>query len=187
MNTRLVRPEVIWAVLAVEAGLALPIMSVTAQGDPNAQLVPTLLVLLLLPAGYFGPVDSSMPCADPAWRVLVGFVFAVAWRLQATPPTGEGPAAALARFLQIVVQAVLAFALWWRGGALADAELTSEEVRSEFLVLGSAMLLLLVVFHGMVPSDTLLLWHCAVGLFTAGRGCWPWRWRGRTARTSCRR
>jgi hypothetical protein len=163
VNTRVVRPEVIWAVLFMEAGLALPIMSVTAQGEPNTRLVPTLLVLLLLPAGYLA-LRYVEVMRDPAWRVLVGFVLVAAWRLQVTPPTGEGPAVALARFLQIVVPAALAFALWWRGGALADAELTSEEVRTEFLIAGSVLLMVLVVFHGMVSGDSLLL-GSSVGLF----------------------
>jgi hypothetical protein len=165
VNTRVVRQEVIWAVLLMEAGLALPIMSVTSQAEPDARLLPTLLVLLLLPAGYFA-LRFVEAMRDPAWRILAGFALVVAWRLQVAPPTGEGPAVALARFMQIVVPATLAFALWWRGGSLADAELTSEEVRTEFLVAGTAMLVLLVVFHGMVASDTLLL-GTAVGLFTA--------------------
>ena len=164
MNTRVVRQEVIWAVLLMEAGLALPIMSVTAQAEPDARLLPTLLVLLLLPAGYLA-LRFVEAMRDPAWRILAGFALVVAWRLQVTPPTGDGPAVALARFMQILVPAALAFALWWRGGSLADAELTSEEVRTEFLIAGTAMLVLLVVFHGMVPGDTLLL-GTAVGLFT---------------------
>ena len=169
MNTRVVRPEVIWAVLAMEAGLALPIMSVTAQGERTRGSLPTLLVSVPAAGGLFCVLRFVERVARPGVARpgrASHWPSPGACRHRRRP--GEGPAVALARFLQIVVPAALAFALWWRGGALADAELTSEEVRSEFLVAGSAMLLLLVVFHGMVPAIR-CCWACAVGLFTVGR------------------
>ena len=49
MNTRLVDPRSIWALLAMEAGLALPIISLPAQGDRLPGVLGPLLLLVLLP------------------------------------------------------------------------------------------------------------------------------------------
>ncbi len=165
MTTHAVRDEVLWAVLGMEAALALPIMWIIAPGEGNARLLATCLLLLLLPLG-FAAVRHIKVLRDPAWRILVGFAAVVVLRWQAPLSPGEGAAAAMARFLQAIVPASLAFALWWRGGSFADAELVAADIHLEFILGGCALLLLQLVFHGLVAVDPqLLLW--SAGLFVA--------------------
>jgi hypothetical protein len=163
MNSRIVRPEVIWAVLVMEAAVAMPIMAMTAPGEGSARLLWTLVLLLLLPAGYVA-VRHIEALRDPAWRVLAGFVLVLLLRLQSPLMAGEGAAAAMARFLQAILPACLAFGLWWRGGVFVEYELTAADVHLEFLLGGGALLVLLVIFHGIVSVDPQIpVW--AAGLF----------------------
>jgi len=165
MSTHTVRQEVLWTVLAMEAAVALPIMSVIAPGEGNARFLATFLLVLLLPLG-FAAVRMFPPLRDPAWRVLAGFALVVALRSQAPLAPGEGAAAAMARFLQAVVPASLAFAMWWRGSSFADAELVAADVHLEFMFGGCALLLMQLVFHGLVAVDPqVLVW--SAGLFVA--------------------
>ena len=71
MNTRLVDPRSIWALLAMEAGLALPIISLPAQGDRLPGVLGPLLLLVLLPLGFAG-VFQIRELRDPSWRLLGG-------------------------------------------------------------------------------------------------------------------
>lgn len=165
MTTHTVRLDVLWAVLAMEAAVALPIMAVTAPGEGNARIFNTFLLVLLLPAGFLC-VRGIPTLRDPAWRILVGFALVIALRSQVQLSGGEGAAAAMARFLQAIVPASLAFALWWRGGSFADAELVAADIHLEFLFGSCALLLLLLVFHGLVAVDPqVLVW--SAGLFIA--------------------
>jgi hypothetical protein len=153
----------LWAVLGIEAAVAMPIMATTMPGTGNARLLGTFLVLLLLPVGYIA-VRRVDALRDPAWRVLVGFLLVVLLRLQTPLAEGDGAAAAMARFVTAIVPAALAFALWWRGGSFIEAELTAADVQLEFLFGGVALLIMLVVFHGIVAIDPqILVW--ATGLF----------------------
>jgi hypothetical protein len=163
MNTRLVRREVVWAVLGMETAVALPLMSIVAEGSGASRLAMTILFALLLPLGYIA-LRLFDPLRDPAWRVLAGFVLVVLLRLPSTLVPGEGAAAAMARFLQAVLPATLLFGVWWRGGALAEVELTAPDVHLEFLVGSGGLLVLLIVFHGLVPAEPELL-ALTVGLF----------------------
>jgi hypothetical protein len=163
VNTQTVRQEVVWAVLGMEAAVVLPIMALIAPGDGTARLLETLLLLLLLPAGYAATRYSKV-LRDPAWRVLAGFALVVLLRLQAPLPDVEGAAGAMAKFLQALVPASLAFALWWRGGSFADRELVAADVHLEFLVGGCALVVLQVVCRGLVAVEpSLLVW--SAGLF----------------------
>jgi hypothetical protein len=165
MNTHIVRSEVVWAVLGMEAAVATPIIALTAPGEGTTRLAWTLVLLLLLPAGYIA-VRRIELLRDPAWRVLVGFVLVVALRFQAPLMTGDGAAAAMARFLQAIVPGALAFALWWRGGSYVESELTASDVHLEFVLGGAVLMIELVIFHGIVIIDPLILiW--AAGLFAA--------------------
>jgi Domain of unknown function (DUF4129) len=165
MTTQTVRHEVLWAVVAMEAAIALPIMTVIAPGEGNERVLATFLLLLLLPGG-FAAMRWVRVLREPAWRVLAGFALVVALRLPASLVPGEGAAAAMARFLQAVVPASLAFALWWRGGTFADMEMVAADVHLEFLLGGCALLLLQLVFHGLVAVDPqVLVW--SAGLFVA--------------------
>jgi hypothetical protein len=165
VNSQIVRSEVVWAVLGMEAAVATPIIALTAPSDGTTRLLWTLAILLLLPAGLIA-VRRIEQLRDPAWRVLAGFVLVVLLRFQAPLNTGEGAGAAMARFLGAIVPGCLAFALWWRGGSFAESELTASDVHLEFVVGGAVLLIELVIFHGIVSVDPLILiW--AAGLFAA--------------------
>ncbi|HEY3061752.1 MAG TPA: hypothetical protein VGL99_22495, partial [Chloroflexota bacterium] len=146
MNSHIVRSEVVWALLGMEAAVAMPIIALTAPGEGSMRLAWTLVLLLLLPAGY-AAVRRIVVLRDPAWRVLAGFVLVVLLRLQVPLQAGEGAGAALARFMQAIVPGSLAFALWWRGGTFVEAELTASEVHLEFLLGGAVLLVELVIFR----------------------------------------
>ncbi len=163
MNSHVVRREVIWAVLGMEAAVVMPIIAMTAPGEGSTRLAWTLVLLLLLPAGY-AAVRRIEVLRDPAWRVLAGFGLVVLLRFQVPLLEGEGAAAAMARFMQAIVPGSLAFALWWRGGTFVEAELTATEVHLEFLLGGVALLVELVIFHGIVSVDPMILIWSA-GLF----------------------
>src|SRR5207248_3456954 len=80
VNTRLVDPRTIWALLAMEAGLALPIISLPAQGDRLPGVLGPLLLLALLPLGFIG-VHEIRELRDPSWRLLIGIGAALLTRL----------------------------------------------------------------------------------------------------------
>jgi len=163
VNSHIVRSEVVWAVLGMEAAVATPVIALTAPGEGTVRLAWTLVLLLLMPLGYVA-VRRFERLRDPAWRILVGFVLVVALRFQAPLNAGDGAAAAMARFLQAIVPGALAFALWWRGGSFVESELTASDVHLEFVLGGALLLIELVIFHGVVSVDPLILiW--AAGLF----------------------
>jgi hypothetical protein len=84
VNTRLVDPRTIWALLAMEAGLALPIISLPAQGDRLPGVLGPLLLLVLLPLGFAGVLQS---CATPAGGCSAGSAWpcSAAWRFRRCP------------------------------------------------------------------------------------------------------
>jgi hypothetical protein len=166
MNTRIVDPRTILAVLAMEAGLALPLMSLPAQGDRLPGLVGPLLLLALLPLGYLAVYEIA-ELRDPSWRLLAGIGLALATRglVSSVPEPGlPGLAAWLGHS---VVPMAIGVALWWRGGALGVAELTAGEVRTEFSLLAICLLIVIALIRPFLLPDPLLLGG-AVGLFVAG-------------------
>jgi hypothetical protein len=165
MSTKTVRQEVIWAVLAMESAIALPIMAIIASGEGAQRVGMLVLLVLLLPAGFVC-VRRFTALRDPAWRVLTGFALVVGIRLSAPLAPGDGPAAALGRFMQALIPASIAFAAWWRGGSFGDAELTAADLQIEFLLGGCGLLLMLLVFHGLVAVEAQVLVFSA-GLFAA--------------------
>ena len=166
MNTRNVDRRTLWAVLAMEAGLALPIISLPSQGDRIAGVLGPLLLLLLLPVGYLAARRIS-ELRDPSWRLLSGIGAALLTRaiVSSVPELGLG---GLTVWLgHSFVPAAIGVGLWWRGGALSVAELTASEVRTEFGVLAVCMLGVLALVRPFVLADQLLL-GAAVGLFAVG-------------------
>ena len=162
MNSASVRPVVIWALLGMEAGLVLPIISGPARGAEPGPAGP-LLLLLLLPLGYVA-VRRRVWLDDPARRLAVGIALTLGLRLAVVPvPHPLWPSGLVWLFSNIVAGA-LGIGLWWRGGALAHAELTPAEVRTEFVWLGGSLLALLVVFRPYLLADATLL-AVGVGLF----------------------
>ena len=162
MNTRTVEPRTVWAVLAMEAAIALPLISLPTQGDRLTGVAGPLLLILLLPAGYIA-VYEFKTLRDPSWRLLAGIGFALLTRVivSAIPDQESGLMVWLGRSF---VPAAIGIALWWRGGALAVAELTPGDVRTEFSVLAVGLLISLAILRPFLLPDPLLLGG-AVGVF----------------------
>jgi hypothetical protein len=166
MNTRLVDPRTILAVLAMEAGLALPLMSLPAQGDRFPGLIGPLLLLALLPLGYLAVYEIS-ELRDPSWRLLAGIGLALATRGLVSRVPEPGIPGLAAWLGHSVVPMAIGVGLWWRGGALGVAELTASEVRTEFGVLAVCLLVVTGLIRPFVLPDPFLLGGSA-GLFIAG-------------------
>src|SRR5882757_9188055 len=149
MNTRLVYPRTILAVLAMEAGLALPIMSLPSQGDRLPGLVGPLLLLALLPLGYLAVYEIS-ELRDPSWRLLAGIGLALATRGLVSRVPEPGLPGLAAWLGHSVIPMAVGVGLWWRGGALGVAELTASEVRTEFGVLAVCLLVVIGLIRPFV-------------------------------------
>ena len=156
MNTRLVDPRTLWTILAMEAAVALPLISMPTQGDRLPGLLGPALLVALLPLGFVA-VRVFARLRDPSWRLLTGLGLALLPRavVSVIPPDGAaGLAAWLARS---IVPVAIGIGLWWRGGALTVAELTPAEVRTEFSVLAVCLLLVLTLIRPfLLPDPTLL-------------------------------
>ena len=166
MNTRTVDPRTIWAILAMEAGLVLPLISLPTQGDRLPGLLGPLLLAVLLPLGYVA-VYQIRDLRDPSWRLLSGIGLALATRgmVSIVPEPGlPGLAIWLGRS---VVPMAIGIALWWRGSALSVAELTAGDVRTEFSVLAVCMLAMLSMVRPFLLPDPELL-AGSVALFAVG-------------------
>lgn len=163
MNTRTIDPRTTWAVLAMEAALVLPIMSLPTQGDRLPGLIGPLLLLLLLPLGC-AAVLCSASLRDPSWRLLAGIGLALLGRAIVTQIPEAGLPGLLQWLARSIVPAVIGVGLWWRGGALAVSELTPAEVRNEFSLLAVCLVITLAMVRPFLLPDPLLL-GASVGLF----------------------
>ena len=166
MNTRLVDPRTIWALLAMEAGLALPIISLPAQGDRLPGVLGPLLLLMLLPLGFAG-VLQIRELRDPSWRLLTGIGLALLGRLAVSVVPEPGMAGLVLWLGRSVVPAAIGIGLWWRGGALCVAELTAAEIRTEFSLLAVCMIGVMALIRPFLLSDPFLLGG-SVALFAVG-------------------
>ena len=166
MNTRIVDQRTTWAVVAMEAALALPIMSLAVQGDRLPGVAGPLLLLALLPAGCLA-VFRVAHLRDPSWRLLAGIGLALATRVIVQYVPEPGMPGLTVWFGRSVLPAVVGIALWWRGGALAVAELTPGDVRNEFSVVAVCLLVTLAFARPFLLPDALLL-SSSVGLFALG-------------------
>jgi hypothetical protein len=150
----------------MEAALILPIMSLPVQGDRFPGLSGPLLLLALLPAGC-AAVFLVPALREPSWRLLAGIGLALLTRaiVEYVPQPGLP---GLAQWLgRSVVPAAIGIGLWWRGGALAVAELTPGDVRTEFSVVAVCLLVALSFVRPFLLPDPALL-GCAVALFAVG-------------------
>ncbi|HEY2596422.1 MAG TPA: DUF4129 domain-containing protein, partial [Chloroflexota bacterium] len=163
VNTRTVDPRTAWAVLAMEAALVLPLISLPAQGDRVPGLLGPLLLLVLLPAGC-AAVYWFPNLRDPSWRLLTGIGLALLTRAVVSVVPDEGLSGLLAWLAHSFVPVVIGVGLWWRGGALAVSELTPADVRTEFSVLAICLVVVLALIRPFLLADQLLL-GLSVGLF----------------------
>ncbi len=163
MNTRTVDPRTTWAVLAMEGALILPIISLPTQGDRVTGLVGPLLLLLLLPGGC-AAVSWFPSLRDPSWRLLTGLGLSLLTRAVVSGIPDEGLAGLLTWLAHSFVPTAIGVGLWWRGGALAVAELTPAEVRTEFSVLAICLIVVLALIRPFLLADSVLL-GLSVGLF----------------------
>jgi hypothetical protein len=166
VNTRLVDPRTIWALLAMEAGLALPIISLPAQGDRLPGALGPLLLLALLPLGFIS-VHRIRELRDPSWRLLTGIGLALLGRLAVSVVPEPGIAGLAVWLGRSFVPAAIGVGLWWRGGALCVAELTAAEVRTEFSLLAVCMIGVMALIRPFLLADPFLLGG-SVGLFAVG-------------------
>ncbi len=161
-----------WPVMAMEAALIYPLVAHWLAGpDGRAPLGP-LAALVLLPLGYLaarhGPVRGV-----PLDRADVGIGLAFTLRLLAAPPT---PAMMLAGpllgplewLLGATLPALVGYGLWWRGRVLAEAELTADGVRDEFLIVGGVLLGVLVIFRDAAGITPLTSAAAVVGYLGSG-------------------
>jgi hypothetical protein len=166
VNTRLVDPRTIWALLAMEAGLALPIISLPAQGDRLPGVLGPLLLLVLLPLG-FASIYQIRAVRDPSWRLLSGIGLALLGRLAVSVVPEPGLAGLAVWLGRSFVPAAIGVGLWWRGGALCVAELTAAEVRTEFSLLAVCMIGVMALIRPFLLADPFLL-GSSVALFAVG-------------------
>lgn len=166
MNTRTIAPRTVWAILAMEAGLALPLISLPTQGDRIQGLLGPLLLLAMLPLGYLA-VYEVPELRDPSWRLLSGIGLALVTRGIVSSVPEPGLPGLVIWFGRSVAPSAIGVALWWRGGGLAVAELTAAEVRTEFSILAVCMLVVIALMRPFVLPDPALLGG-SVGLFAVG-------------------
>lgn len=163
MITRTVDTRTLWAILAMEGALALPLISLPTQGDRITGLAGPVLLLLLLPAGYIA-IYELRALRDPSWRLLAGIGLALFTRLIVATIPGADVSGLFGWLARSIVPAVIGVALWWRGGALAAAEVTPAEVRAEFSLVAVCLVAVLSLIRPFLLPDPLLLGG-SVGLF----------------------
>jgi uncharacterized protein DUF4129 len=166
VNTRTVDPRTTWAVLIMEAALVLPIISLPTQGDRIPGLLGPLMLLALLPTGC-AAVYRIPTLRDPTWRLLTGIGLGLLTRVIVENVPDAGLNGLMMWLGRSVVPAAIGIGLWWRGGALAVAELTPGDVRSEFSVVAVCLLISLAFARPFLLTDPSLL-GCAVALFAVG-------------------
>src|SRR5581483_5578723 len=98
-----------------------------------------LLLVLLFPAGFVA-VYKLETLRDPSWRLLAGIVLALLSRALVSTVPAEGVPGLLRWLAASLVPAAIGVGLWWRGGALAVAEYTPAEVRTEFSVIAVCLI-----------------------------------------------
>ncbi|HEX8967870.1 MAG TPA: DUF4129 domain-containing protein, partial [Chloroflexota bacterium] len=104
---------------------------------------------------------------DPSWRLLTGLGLALFTRAIVSDVPEPGLPGVFIWLGRSFVPGAIGVGLWWRGGALAVAELTPAEVRTEFSVLAICTLATLALVRPFLLPDPMLLGG-SVGLFVVG-------------------
>ena len=155
-----IRPATAWALLCMEAALALVV----------AALLSTPLLVLLLPLGY------TLAARTRGWRrvnpVWVGLWLSIAvWAVSNYGALAAGPIGVgrlMLWWMTGVLPVLVGLGLWWRGGVLAQAEIGAHDVRTEFVILGGVGLGALVMLRGLANPPTALI--AGAGLVFAASG-----------------
>jgi len=140
------RSSLPWAVMAMEGALAFLVLAAwLGTASPAA--------LALLPLGYLA-ADHSPWRGLRLERLGYGAAASLALRLLVAPRPADSSAAAVLGWLSAaLLPAAAGTALWWRGTALAGAELTADGVRTEFVLAGGALLGLLALYPAIGASQ----------------------------------
>jgi Domain of unknown function (DUF4129) len=154
------------AVVAMEAGLSLPIISMPAQGAAQPGVLGPFLLVLLLPLGLLA-IRRLPDLRDPSYRLIAGIMLALAMRLAVTPIADRSMGALLTWLGVSFVPAALGVALWWRGTSLGVSDFVASDVRTEFSVIVIALLFVVALMRPFILQDPLLL-GTAVALSAGG-------------------
>jgi hypothetical protein len=158
--------------MAMEAALVYPLVAHWLMGAGERAPLGPLAARVMLPFGYLAARYSPVR-GVPVHRAEFGAAVAFGLRLLATLPVlvalSLGPLAGLAEWLvTAILPALVGWGLWWRGGALADAELTADGVRDEFLIAGGVLLVALGLFRDLAVISPLTSALAVVAYLTSG-------------------
>lgn len=142
MTTASVRQASLWALMAAEAAFAVILLSGLLTRSAAPSFLGPAAALALLPAGYLA-VRYVAALASMRLRLIVGVVASLLLRLLLTWSPAEGQTAVVPWIALAIVPGAIGLALWWRGGALAEADLSAAQIRDEVFLLGGALLVLL--------------------------------------------
>ncbi|MBI4493032.1 MAG: DUF4129 domain-containing protein [Chloroflexi bacterium] len=154
-----------WAVMGMEAALLYPLTASWLAGPDQHTPLGPLAALSMLPLGFwildFGFWIRTEP--NPKSKIQnpkslwLGVAASLGLRLLVSPLPAEpfSLAVGLQWLGSALVPAGVGFALWWRGGALAEAEFSAADVRTEFTAIGAALLALLGLFGQLALADPL--------------------------------
>ncbi len=164
-----------WALMVMEAALVLPLLSVWLAAPEGRVALGPIVGLAMLPLGYFAvrrvPIRGH---AMHRWPVALGTAYALRLLvslplvLQAPPPAVAPPLWWLNWLLGAVLPAGLGYALWWRGASLAEAELTVDGVRNEFVLAGGGLFVMLAVIRDTAGIGPIASGFAVVGFLCAG-------------------
>lgn len=134
----------------------------TRTGVLRAVLLTGLLAAACLAASRIGWLRTWR------WQIPVGFILAALVNLALTAPAALGAGVTFLGVAGWLVTSIPATGLgggaWWRGLVVADTEISRDEVRTEFILLGGALMVMLMLFRPVLGlADGVLL--ALVGLF----------------------
>lgn len=142
-----------WAVLAMEASVAFPLVTALVGGPERGAPLAPFAAVGMLPLGYVAGVASAARGLE-GWRWGAGLAASLAARLLAGPPPEEAtPLGLLGWLASALLPASVGLALWWRGLSAAEAQLGADEVRAEFTTFAAGLLALFGLYGHLVVVD----------------------------------
>jgi Domain of unknown function (DUF4129) len=149
MRFQSIRPATAWALLLMESALAVVLTA----------LLSTVWLVLLLPLGYaLAPRTHRWRRVSDVWLGLWLSIGIWAASNYAALVAGElGLGRLMLWWMTGVLPVMVGLGLWWRGGVLARSEIGAQDVRTEFVLLGGASLVALIMLRGLINPPTLLV------------------------------